>query len=88
MLEQPPETYYEELEESGDFFEPAVKVIFVSRSGVSRVDGETTNSQNTSTYVTSSVPYVDGHSRERFSVQPDLLDDIEFAEAVDSKIDE
>lgn len=51
--------------------EAPVQVRFRSRAG-ELVNPESTNSQNLNTFVTSSVPYFDGASRDRTSLQPDL----------------
>jgi len=68
--------------------DPPVKIKFVTRTdqgggaaarGV-EVDADQTNSQNLSQYSTSSVPYIDGYVTDRFTPQPDALDDfsVEF----------
>ena len=77
-----------------DFQDGPVKIIFVSRQGSDRyqaspvgVDPEATNTQNLSIFATSSMPFVEGASHERFTDQPDLLDRVSFGEAAETILD-
>jgi len=69
---------------------PPVKTRFFSRGGASDVDPVTTNSQNLSTFCTSSIPYDegDGQLRDRRTIQPDLVDTIEFSESMELNVGE
>ena len=68
----------------------AVRCRFISRGGTSNVDPETTNSQNLSTFCTSSTPYDEGpgNLRDRKTLQPDLQDVITFQESIELNLDE
>ena len=86
MLEQRPQTRFfsaelegSKLTKAGSFVErldeSAVSIVFVGRDGDVGVKPNTTNSQNLSTFATSSVPYFDGLVRERATTEPDLVPD-------------
>ena len=69
MLEPRLQTRYFE---DGDLGESAVTVMFYDRDGTSGAAPNGTNSQNLSSFATSSVPYDDGFAHERTAIQPDL----------------
>jgi hypothetical protein len=71
MLESRP---YARSFREGDLEESPINISFRSRAGAVGVDPLATNSQNLSVFATSSVPYFDGLSKDRTTVQPDLLD--------------
>jgi len=61
---------------SADLGASPVYVSFRSRASGDKVDPELTNSQNLSIFVTSSIPYFDGVTRDRLSILPDLEPDV------------
>jgi len=64
---------YARFWESGEVSDDApVQIVFMGRDGDVDVRPRTTNSQNLSTFATSSVPYVDGLARDRATLEPDL----------------
>ena len=88
MLEQHPETHFNRDSGRSKVF-PAVMINFVSRDGESRIDPESTNTQNLSIFATSSLPYADGDiGIDRITTQPDLLDQIDIILEADSIMDE
>jgi len=97
-MEQPPETHFvgifdlnkgktvDSWREAG----PAVKCEFWSRNGTQHIDPLDTNSQNLSTFATSSMPYYDGLNKERDVANnppPDTTDVTTLEEAVSAMID-
>ena len=88
MLEQHPETHFNRDSGRSKVF-PSVIINFVSRDGESRIDPESTNTQNLSIFATSSLPYADGDiGIDRITTQPDLLDQVDVILEADSIMDE
>ena len=73
------------------YTEGPVHTVFFSRSGESHIDPLDTNSQNLSSFQTSSMPYIDGKNVDRDVVNhppPDMTDKTTISEAVDVVVDE
>ena len=69
MLEPMPQSRFFKNRKLGP---PVVEIVFVSRAGDRGVDPTTTNSQNLSIFATASIPYFDGNTSDRSTIEPDL----------------